>query len=206
MSRRALVPPQQTQEAILVAAERLFREIGYVKTTIADIAEALGMSSANVYRFFPSKSAINNAICERMIGTILDAMRAAVAAPGPASARLAAMIHSGARLTGELLTDERRVFDMVEAAMTENWDAIAAHIEAVDALAAEVIAQGIADGEFGPGDPSALADGAMTACGALLHPSMIAQCADEPDRDRSIARAVWLIVEGLRNKDRSPMP
>ena len=45
------------REQILVTAERLFREIGYQKTTVADIAKALRMSPANVYRFFDSKDA-----------------------------------------------------------------------------------------------------------------------------------------------------
>ena len=39
------------RERILVIAERLFREIGYQKTTVADIAKALQMSPANIYRF-----------------------------------------------------------------------------------------------------------------------------------------------------------
>ena len=48
-----------TREKILITAERLFREIGYQKTTVADIAKALQMSPANVYRFFDSKRSIN---------------------------------------------------------------------------------------------------------------------------------------------------
>ena len=51
-----------TRAAIVEAAERLFRTLGYQKTTVADIARALRMSPANVYRFFPSKAAINEAI------------------------------------------------------------------------------------------------------------------------------------------------
>src|ERR1700704_5814429 len=46
-----------TRARILVVAERLFREIGYQKTTVADIAKMLRMSPANVYRFFDSKKA-----------------------------------------------------------------------------------------------------------------------------------------------------
>ena len=41
-----------TRERILVVAERLFRQLGYQKTTVADIAKELRMSPANVYRFF----------------------------------------------------------------------------------------------------------------------------------------------------------
>jgi len=43
------------RERILVTAERLFRDVGYQKTTVADIAKSLHMSPANVYRFFDSK-------------------------------------------------------------------------------------------------------------------------------------------------------
>src|SRR5262245_2184149 len=48
-----------TREKILVVAERLFRQMGYQKTTVADIAKELRMSPANVYRFFDSKKSIH---------------------------------------------------------------------------------------------------------------------------------------------------
>ena len=51
-----------TRERILVVAERLFREIGYQKTTVADIAKELRMSPANVYRFFDSKKSIHEGV------------------------------------------------------------------------------------------------------------------------------------------------
>ncbi|MEA4855725.1 helix-turn-helix domain-containing protein, partial [Solidesulfovibrio sp.] len=41
-----------TKSRIIEAAENLFREVGYSKTTVADIASALGMSPANIYRYF----------------------------------------------------------------------------------------------------------------------------------------------------------
>ena len=41
-----------TRERILEVAERLFRQLGYQKTTVGDIAKELHMSPANVYRFF----------------------------------------------------------------------------------------------------------------------------------------------------------
>jgi len=58
---------------ILVTAERLFREIGYRKITVADIARLLKMSPANVYRFFGSKRAIQEAVARRLMGEIEQA-------------------------------------------------------------------------------------------------------------------------------------
>ena len=54
-----------TRDQILTVAERLFREIGYQKTTVADIAKVLRMSPANVYRFFDSKKAIHEGVARR---------------------------------------------------------------------------------------------------------------------------------------------
>jgi len=56
------------RERILTTAERLFREIGYQKTTVADIARDLRMSPANVYRFFDSKKSINAGVARAIDG------------------------------------------------------------------------------------------------------------------------------------------
>jgi AcrR family transcriptional regulator len=59
-----------TRERILVVAERLFRQFGYQKTTVADIAKELRMSPANVYRFFDSKKAINAGVARALMGEV----------------------------------------------------------------------------------------------------------------------------------------
>ena len=59
-----------TRERILVVAERLFRQIGYQKTTVADIAKELRMSPANVYRFFDSKKAIHEGVARSLMGEV----------------------------------------------------------------------------------------------------------------------------------------
>src|SRR6266403_993093 len=77
-----------TRERILVVAERLFRQIGYQKTTVADIAKELRMSPANVYRFFDSKKAIHEGVARGLMGEVeVEAQRNATA-PGPAAIRL----------------------------------------------------------------------------------------------------------------------
>src|SRR6202020_975611 len=77
-----------TRERILVVAERLFRELGYQKTTVGDIAKALHMSPANVYRFFDSKKAIHEGVARVLMGEVEVAAQAILAKPGPATPRL----------------------------------------------------------------------------------------------------------------------
>jgi AcrR family transcriptional regulator len=205
MSRR-FGSADETKAAILDAAEELFRRVGYAKTAVADIASALQMSPANIYRFFPSKSAINNAICDRLMAALHLEMQATAARPGTAADRLRDLILTLNRRHRELFTQERRVHDMVEVAMAENWASIEAHIEICDDIAAGVIRDGIEAGEFSPGDADALGATVMGGCCSLLHPTIIAQCADDVEYERDARRVVWLMIEALRNPNRSAMP
>ena len=83
-----------TRERILVVAERLFRELGYQKTTVGDIAKALQMSPANVYRFFDSKKAIHEGVCRSLMGEVEAAGHVILARPGPAPERLRERMHA----------------------------------------------------------------------------------------------------------------
>src|ERR1044072_1355462 len=90
-----------TRERILVVAERLFREMGYQKTTVADIARVMRMSPANVYRFFDSKKAIHEGVARSLMGEVEAAAQTIVARPGPASVRLRELITTVHRMNSE---------------------------------------------------------------------------------------------------------
>jgi len=210
MSRRPAPSAEETRQHILDVAEELFFRVGYAKTTVADIAQALGMSSANVYRFFPSKSAINDAGCRRLMARLRAEMQSVAATEGPAAARLEALVLSTHRRNRDLLTQERRVHDLVDAAIAESWDAIEEHKQACNAIFADLIRQGVANGEFTPApDVDALAETVSNACCSLFHPTLIAQCArpeaGKPD-EMPARRLIWLVLEALRNPNRDPMP
>ena len=82
-----------TRDRILEVAERLFRVIGYQKTTVGDIAKELRMSPANVYRFFESKKAIHQSVARSLMGEVeLEAQRI-VARPGPVTGALPRAAH-----------------------------------------------------------------------------------------------------------------
>ena len=169
-----------TRERILVVAERLFRQIGYQKTTVADIAKELRMSPANVYRFFDSKKAIHEGVARGLMGEVeVEAQRIAVA-PGPAAVRLRELMTTIHRMNSERYVGDSKLHEMVEIAMEESWEVCVAHMEQVTQTIGSVIAQGVATGEFEAPD---LPLAAMCACTAMMrffHPQMIAQCATKP--------------------------
>src|SRR5215203_2298144 len=149
MSVAALENPQaETRRRITDTAERLFREIGYQKTTVADIAKALGMSPANVYRFFDSKKAINQVVAERCMGEIEAELNRIADGPQPASERFRAVVEAYHRRNADRYTANLQMHEMVEVAMTESWEVVSSHIERVDAIYRRIIADGAASGEF----------------------------------------------------------
>lgn len=197
MSTKVRHTPDETRTRILAVAEEHFRRVGYAKTAVADIAAELGMSPANVYRFFASKGAINEAIAERILDESNAMLRAIVDEPKPAATRLADMILAMHRFNKAQFTTERRLHDMVEAAMNENWAIIQAHHEVVTDLIAAVIRDGIIAGEFAVQDSHEAALSFKQFHILVLHPSLIAQCADM-SQEADVHRLTRYALRALR--------
>src|SRR5258708_24592266 len=169
-----------TRQRILVVAERLFRQIGYQKTTVADIAKELRMSPSNVYRFFDSKKAINEGVARVLMGEVEDVAAAIANKPGPAASRLRELIKNINRMNSERYVGDSKLHEMVEIAMQESWEVCAAHMQTITESIAGVIAQGVASGEFEAPDVPLAAMCVCTGMMRFFHPQMIAQCANKP--------------------------
>src|SRR5216110_2795631 len=92
MNPQVKVKADDTRARIMDTAEALFRRLGFAKTTVADIASELKMSPANVYRFFPSKNAIVEAICKHCLNAVEEKAWAVARSKAPAAARLERLI------------------------------------------------------------------------------------------------------------------
>jgi AcrR family transcriptional regulator len=184
-----------TRERILVVAERLFRQLGYQKTTVADIAKELRMSPANVYRFFDSKKAIIESVARGLMGEVEDAARAVLAKPGPAAARLRELLTTVHRMNSERYVGDAKLHEMVEIAMEESWEVCVSHIECITTVIGGVIAQGVASGEFHVADVPLAALCTCTSMVAYFHPQMIAQARDKPKP--TIDQMVDFVLAGL---------
>jgi AcrR family transcriptional regulator len=171
---------QENITRILDTAERLFRHYGYSKTNVADIARDLGMSTANIYRFFGSKTEIHQAICGRMLGQSYQMALAIRNQPISATERLRTYALSQYKMILETMLDEQKVHEMVIVAIERDWHVIEKHIERTQALVAEIIAEGIAAGEFAEQDPHLAAKCFAATTVDLCHPQMVAQCLAKP--------------------------
>jgi AcrR family transcriptional regulator len=155
---------KDTPRQIVEVAERLFRQLGFQKTTVADIARELHMSAANVYRFFAAKSEINAAVCMDILGKIEAEAEKIAASRGTAAKRMRNLVASVEKAHSKLYMSDRKLHELIEAAVTENWTIMREHNHRMTGMLEQIIASGMAAGEFRPGDAALAARLVNTAC------------------------------------------
>src|SRR5438093_73041 len=153
-SGRRRTDPDGVRARILEVAEERFRRVGYHKTSVADIASELGMSPANVYRFFPSRDAINESICGRVVNEVADIAFAIARTDAPTLEKLDRILTAVHHHNKTKLIKDRRMHDMIVAAMQKNWGIIKAHIARMLTIFEVIIREGIEAGEFEVEDPA----------------------------------------------------
>lgn len=171
----------QGRDRILDIAEKHIRRIGHRKTTIADIASDLGTSRANVYRFFPTRAAIDNAVCGRIVNERDEIAFSIARTDAAASKKLAQLLNVLHRHSRRTLMEEKPVHELFVAATSENWAAMNAHNERMRAILEAIIRQGLQSGEFQVENIDDAAKRVVTAFLPFSHPVLVAQCFQEED-------------------------
>jgi len=189
MNAQARTKLDDTRGRIIETAEALFRRLGFAKTAVADIAAELAMSPANVYRFFPSKNAIVEAICQRCLAELEEKAWAVARSRGPAAARMERLVLEILAYHKENLLTEQRVNDIVLVAIEHSWDAIKAHKEAMRTVTELILRDGIEAGEFERVDPRETSELIMLSVVCFCHPVMVAECLRDQEDLEAAARA-----------------
>jgi AcrR family transcriptional regulator len=198
MNAQVKTKPDDTRARIIETADTLFRRLGFAKTAVADIAAELGMSPANVYRFFPSKNAIVEAICQRCLATLEEKAWAVARSRGSAASRMERLVLEILAYHRENLVTDQRVNDIVLVAMEHSWSAIEAHKEAIRGIAEMILRDGIEAGEFEPVDPRETSRSIMRALTSFTHPIVIASCLrDEEDVEAEARATVRFLLRSI---------
>jgi AcrR family transcriptional regulator len=150
--RAASITQPEVREQILDAAETKFREHGYLKVTVADVAHDLGMSPANVYRFFESKASLREALASRLTSQVESVCAKVAQGEGTASDRLVAFLVEYHRMTLDRYISAANVHEMLDTAVRENWNVVTVHIQKMQSLLRGLIEEGVRNGEFCIGD------------------------------------------------------
>lgn len=188
----------ETRTRILEVAEKRFRRVGYHKTSVADIASELGMSPTNVYRFFPSRDAINESICARMVDEVADVAFAIARANAPAMEKLGQLLTAVHHHNKMTLIEEKHMHDLMVAATQENWPIINAHTQRMATIFEAIIREGVEAGEFVIEDAAEAARAIKSAFMPFFHPVLIEHCVrNGEDTEAGLCNQIRFILKAL---------
>jgi AcrR family transcriptional regulator len=191
-----------TSERILEVAEEVLRRYGPGKATVVDVARALGVSHGSVYRHFPSKAALRDAVTKRWLERVLEPLEQIVASDGPAPARLKHWLDLLISIKRKRAFDDPELFATYMTLVAEAREVVKAHVGELVRQASQIIADGIARGEFITPDPVKAARAVMNATGRFHNPVYAAEWSD-PEIDAAFEEVWSLIIRGLGATDKS---
>jgi AcrR family transcriptional regulator len=194
----------QTYERIVLKASELLRRFGPRKTAVADIAHELGMSPANIYRFFPSKRALVEAVAERRLMVLRQDLAGVVRSRKTAFARLEDLVRAVAG-SFRTMCDQRDLLEIelardlleIEAMRRESqWQFVADFHDFLRAELTKLIRAGVAAGEMRVADPADTAAAVFDGFIWVIEPLMLLRD-PEPVAEQRLERQFRLLARAL---------
>ncbi len=186
-----------TADRILDAAEQVLRRYGPGKATVVDVARALGVSHGSVYRHFPSKLALRDAVAARWLARVSMPLGAVAGCAEPAPARLRRWLVELSGAKRRMAREDPELFQTFHAIATQARGVVTEHLRILAGQIATIVADGIAGGDFAPTDPAVAGRAVLHATARFHHPAHAAEWAD-PAIDADLDSVVSLLLSGLR--------
>lgn len=187
--------PSETR--ILAIASEHLRQFGLKRFTVVAVAQEAGMTHANVYRYFPSRAALVDAVVDVWLKTTERRLADIADGPDPAGDKLERLILALARGNRDLLEQDPHLFAALSQAVAKRHAISRRNRARVRALFERVVDEGIASGAFEPRDRDRAIAFVIDATHRFIHPTALALEADVPQASVD-ARLAALIRVALR--------
>ncbi len=184
------------KEIILNTAEQVLCRFGADKATVVDVAKALNISHAAVYRYFPNKAALLNAVVERWLQSIAAAMQQVLTKDGSASAKLLLWFETLLHLKRSKLLDEPELFALYYTLSEQAPQLVEAYTNSLLEQVTELVEEGMKRQELRPGCSQITAAALLQAMIRFRHPAH-SQFWLAPTIDQELSGVWELIVSGL---------
>jgi len=140
---------EEISTQILDAAEARFRTYGFGKTTMAEIASDIDMSTANLYRYFENKVAIGSAMAGRCLCERETILKEIVTREGiTESERLEIFVLGMLDYMHGQFSNEPKLSELVDVMTQKCPELVQDHVNSDKQLIKQLLQQGIDRNEF----------------------------------------------------------
>jgi AcrR family transcriptional regulator len=183
--------PEERKALLIGAAEETFATRGYTQAGLAEVAALAGVSKTLLYHYFPDgRPELYREVMERLVGQVVEAVRAAARVPTTPDRRLADLVTA-------LLAYFEQHPDAYRLLILEPWGSGDPTVVA-QAMAVRARLAGELNGLLAPAGqplPVTMAGGAA-AMGALLHVCEL-WMAGQIDREQAVEVTQRFVAAGL---------
>jgi AcrR family transcriptional regulator len=189
-----------TQDALryaaLDAAEAAIRRYGIEKASLVDVAKQLGVTHSALYKLFPDKNALMDAVSDRWLQGTEVALDAITHRQAPAAQRLREWFVRLHTLKRDKVLADPELYAAFDRAATRARPFIERHLQVIRDQIETILTQGMAVGEFRRRNPKALAQTLFEATLAFHHPRSVREHRGH-DRIPELRKVLELLCAGL---------
>ena len=186
-----------TTERILEVTEDVLRRYGLAKATVVDVARALDVSHGTVYRHFPSKASLREAVAKRWLERMNAPLRNIAQDTGPAPARLEAWLRTLFAAKRERVCDDPEMFQTYLTLAREACAAVKCHKDGLVEQMSAILSDGVKQGVFNVTDTKATARAIFDATSRYHHPAHADEWKDA-DLPARVDATLALLLRGLK--------
>src|ERR1700758_4772918 len=185
-----------TPERILEVTEEVLRRYGLAKATVVDVARALDVSHGSVYRHFPSKASLREAVAKRWLDRVNAPLEKIAEGSGPAPGRLERWLRTMFLIKHKLVSDDPEMFATYLTLAREACKVVRAHKEGLVDQIADILSDGVQQGVFQVTDVKVTARALFEATIRFHHPAHAEEWSD-PQLAARIDAVLALLLRGL---------
>jgi AcrR family transcriptional regulator len=190
-----------TPERILEVTEDVLRRYGLAKATVVDVARALDVSHGSVYRHFPSKASLREAVAKRWLDRVNAPLQKIAESAGPAPAKLERWLRTMIAIKHKKVADDPEMFETYLTLAQEACKVVRAHKEGLIDQVAQILSEGVKQGAFQVTDTKATARALFEATSRFHHPAHAEEWKD-PQLAARIDVLLALLLRGVEARKR----
>jgi AcrR family transcriptional regulator len=185
-----------TPERILEVTEDVLRRFGLAKATVVDVARALDVSHGSVYRHFPSKASLREAVAKRWLERVSTPLAKIAEGSEPAPAKLDRWLRTLFAAKHKLVLEDPEMFATYLALAREACKTVKGHKACLTDQLELILADGVKRGAFEIADTRATAQTIFDAAARFHHPAHADEWSD-PQLPARIDSLIALLLRGV---------
>ena len=185
-----------TPERILEVTEDVLRRYGLAKATVVDVARALDVSHGSVYRHFPSKASLREAVAKRWLERVSTPLAKIAESAGPAPAKFDSWLRELFAAKQKRYLEDPEMFATYLTLAREACKTVNGHKTCLTGQLELILADGVKQGAFEIADTKATAQAIFDAVTRFHHPAHSDEWKD-PQLAARIDAVIALLKRGI---------